>query len=590
MKINLIILACFLFLIACNSNSSNSNQEQSLIINIEDLTKKIKYYPNDPFIETFKKSEFFQLSGLEDQVVETSNGTVLSIPKAAFRDQTGRIIEKEITLEVVDIASLEEQIQSNISGQYKDKVLQKGATLFINATKDGKQLILNKDQPIYVATPTAHGLKHALIFEGIRNPQGEMQWLSSQKPKQFLIPMDLKELDFLPPNFALTVEQNLPFRNYKTANKKLIDSLYYSFSPHYPRSKKTAHPSNVQFKFYQWEGQSSDTTSLCTGIDPGAIKVIKKKKFAATFIATKAFEQRMHYLHLAQEQAALEVYLQHLDWDLSRCDDKVAQLLGTKPPQQLQFKAFARENWGNIKNLPTAVKNLGKYYSKQLQKTRQQLCQLKHTHDKALQQKAALAQRQRENYQKVLHKRATYRLKKFGFQLDKMGWITIAEALEPLDTFDLEIKVAKGAYYDRVHVYSIDKKINSIFAFTSKDNNRFQAGYYGDPYLLYKKMQEAQALVVAYRKGAVYYDLQTFQVAPIVRIELHPQMVSPKALKILLKKLDSGHQRFNKLQLDLTYQAIFHKEKLRRKQLKKEQDFIQKLGFIALPCTYGAQQ
>ena len=128
MKPFLILLFLSTLFLACNSDSLN--EDNPIAIDINDFIKKIKYHLGDPFIETFKKSEFFKLSGLEDHVVETANGTILSIPKGAFRDKDGRIVEKEVTLEVTDIANLEEQIQSNISGQHKDKVLKNGCNAF----------------------------------------------------------------------------------------------------------------------------------------------------------------------------------------------------------------------------------------------------------------------------------------------------------------------------------------------------------------------------------------------------------------------------------------------------------------------------
>ena len=158
-----------------------------------------------------------------------------------------------------------------------------------------------------------------------------MQWLAPAKPKQYLIPVDLEELDFLPPTFLVTAQKHLPFRNYKVATKRLLDSLYYSFGAEYPRINsdlKTATSPSSSYKFYQdpdYDPTPVGDSISCTGIDPNSIKVIKKERFAQTLIATKAFQERIHYLHLAREQAALDIYIQNLDWDMTRCDEKVAQ-------------------------------------------------------------------------------------------------------------------------------------------------------------------------------------------------------------------------------------------------------------------------
>jgi hypothetical protein len=588
MKKQLLFLVSLISLFtACNSDTPT--EDAPVAIDINDFIDKIKYHPGDPFIKTFKESEFFKLSGLEDHVVETANGTILSIPKGAFRDKDGNIVEKEVTLEVTDIANLEEQIQSNMSGQHKDKILKNGATLFINATADGQQLAFNKKSPVYVATKLQTELKDALIFEGIRNPEGEMQWLAPAKPKQYLIPVDLGELDFLPPTFTATAQKTLPFRNYTVATKELLDSLYYSFGAEYPRSNENRNVApSTSFKFFQDDGShnyhSSDTIS-CTGIDPSSIKVIKKDRFAQTLIATKAFQDRMHYLHLAKEQAALDIYIKNLDWDMARCDEKVAKLLGKDSDYQLQFKTFARENLGNLKDLPPSVKNLGSYYSKQLKKTREQLVGLKKALDKDLKKKAKSAEKKRADYKKVLNKRAEYRLDKFGFQLKKMGWTKIAEAIKPLETFDLEIKVKDGKAYDRVHVYAVDKRISSIFAFKSSDRTIFREGYKDDPFLIYKKMQQVEAVVVAYKGKEAFYGKTSFLVKPVIRASLQPKAITKETLNATLKKMESGYKSFNKIKVDLEYQAAFYAEELRMKQLRNDLAFVSRLRPIALPCS-----
>jgi hypothetical protein len=433
----LIFYSFLLFLIACNNNISNdSSSTQNIAVNTSEFLKKIKHHPKDPFIETIKKSDFFQLSGLEEHIIETANGTVLSIPKGAFLDKDGNIIEKEISIEITEINTIEEQISSNISEDYKGKFLQNGATLFINATKDGQQLVLNENSPIYIETSLNREDNDLLIFEGIRNNKGEMQWISPKKPKQYLVPVNLTELDFLPENFALEVEKRMPYRNHRTANKKLIDSLYYSFSARTIITGDIYDTASVVTVYQQGYGDhGSDSSNGCTAISPASIKVIKGEQFSKTFIATKAFEQRMQLLHKASEQKALEIYTQNLTFDLSVCDSLVAQLLTPNHPMHLQFLAFAHQNLGNIKNLPASVKKLGLYYTKKLKSTRKELTRLRNDYEEALDKKSLHAQKKKKEYQTILHKRLKYRVDKFGFKLDKLGWVSLAKVLEPIEKF-----------------------------------------------------------------------------------------------------------------------------------------------------------
>lgn len=570
-------IAFFLFIIslwACNSNSPN-NSDPTLAVDAEALLNRIKYHPSDPFIETLKESEFFKISGLQDNIVETQNGTILSIPQGAFRDKNGQLVEKEITIEVATIESLEEQIQSNISSHYKNGQLQSGTTLYFNATQDGEALFLNKQNPIYMETPLNSDLKNPLVFEGIRNKKGEMQWLNPKKPKRHLIPVPLNELDFLPPNFANTAEKNLPFKHYTTIDKKLLDSLYYCLAAFHKNA------GDGRAKFMQYEGAR---VQECEDIDPAIIKVIKGKKFASSFIATREFEQRIHFLHLYRTPDALETYIKNLEKDLSDCDKMVADLLSYDSKREAQFLAFANENLGNVKNLPAAVLKLGDFYTQKLESTRKQLLAIRKKHETILQKKAEAAQKVEAEYRALLTKRMNYRFKKFGFEVKTMGWLEVAEVVEKLDKFEINIVVDKGETYDRVHAYTVDKNINSIFAFTSEDNILFNKGYNNDPYLLFRKMQQAQAIAIAYQGDDAFYAMKDFTVTPIINIPLQLSPINKKDLKKLLRKLDGGHKKFNKIKVDLAYQATFHKEKLRRKQLANDQQYIRSLLNIAFVC------
>src|SRR5690554_8218879 len=141
MKNVLLSLFLFAFLLSCNNNGdSNTKNSQPIAIDVNNLAEKIKYQAGDPFIETFKKSEFFKVSGLENHILETKSGTILSIPKGAFRDKNGNIVEKEVQIEINDIKTIEDQILSNMTSQQGGKALQSGGSIYINATHNGKQI------------------------------------------------------------------------------------------------------------------------------------------------------------------------------------------------------------------------------------------------------------------------------------------------------------------------------------------------------------------------------------------------------------------------------------------------------------------
>jgi len=587
---NLISLLIIALLSACGTVDELSN-EQSIAVDSKAFAETIKYSEGDPFIETIKKSEFFKLSGLEDKVVETTNGTIISIPKGAFRDNNGNIVEKEVTIEITDIASFEEQFNANITSPAGQNILLNGGAIYLNATKDGAQLSLNDDAPIYIETQQKSN-PDLLVFEGIRNDKGEMQWINPKQPKKYLIPVALNELDFLPEGFANEVEKNMPFGNYKITTKELTDSLYYSLGLKFEveSSDETAVTELANVNAYSSNYSSdqlevnNDTTAVayCLTIIPASVKVIKGKKFANTLIATKQFEERMQVIHRTREQKALEIYTSNLTKDLSYCDSLAGNLFGVGSTFELRFRTFSQENWSNIENLPRSVQKLGDYYTANLKKVSRELEAAKRKYEKALAEKSAKAEKIREDYRKLLTKRLKYRMKRHGFIPTKMGWYGIGKIIEPI-TIDLNVK--NGADFDRVHVYTIDPGIKSIFSWQSTDKVNFNYGFAEDALLIYNKGAQAKALVVAYKGDVPYFDMQDFRAEKDVEINFSLHPTTKSKLKRKLSELDNGSKRFNNIKVDLAYQASFYNEKRRLKKVMNERRVIANLAWFVYRCS-----
>lgn len=581
------LLFIILILFSCNNNENNVQNKQTISVSAKNLIGKLKYQPGDPFIETIKKSEYFKISGLENHILETKEGTIISIPKGAFRDKNGNLVEKEVVIELTDIKNFEDQILSNITSQQGGKVLQSGGSIYINATQNGEQLTLNQDNPIYIETNVNDPESDYLIFEGIRNDNGEMQWINPTKPKKYLIPVELDELDFLPEGFALAVEKGMPFKNHKTANKELIDSLYYSLSPYIESPATPLMDEIIETETDSVKYSFKDTTVSeipCKGIDPASIKVLKTKKYSKTFISTRDFEKRLKEIRKSNYPELLDVYINNLNFNMSKCDSLIVNKLPSNNNSRIKFIDFAHENLGNIKNLPNSVIKLGEYYSKKLKETKENLEEIRNNYQKELNKKEKQAIEIENEYKNILSQRLKYRLNKFGFEVKKLGWTNIARMLEPLEKFKLEIKVKNGNSFDRVNVYTIDQRINSIFALTSTDNILFNRGYNEDSILLYNKFQNAISIVVAYKDSIPYYALKEFIVTPEIYVLLSPVQSTTKELKTILRKLDNLHKSFNKLQVDLEFQALFYKEKIRKENLRKEKEFINSLRKIAFNC------
>lgn len=592
MKFLLLILISLFLLFSCNNESNtNKNSTQEISVNAQNLAKTINYHPGDPFIKTLKESEFFKISGLENNILETKEGTILSIPKGAFRDKNGNLVEKEIHIEIIDIKSIEDQILSNVTSQQGGKMLQSGGSFFINATQNGDQLALNEENPIYIETNIKDPESDYLIFEGIRNEKGEMQWINPVQPRKHLIPVNIDELDFLPEGFQTAVNKGMPFRNHKTADKNLTDSLYYSLTSELSNlsSEKLNGLIDSNGVFLEYDRETQVATTECKGIDPASIKVLKTNKFSKTFISTRDFEKRLKVIHNLKRPELLDIYVENLTLNMSTCDSMVLKMLPKNSSSALKFADFARENLGNVKNLPKSIEKLGEYYSKELENTRAQLKKARDDYQSILDKKDDKAREIENEYKRVLTKRLVYRLEKFGYEVRYLGWSNIAKVLEPLEKFNLEIVVEGGSSFDYLNVYTVDKNIQSIFALISSDKILFNRGYNHDLFLLYKKLQTATSVVVAYKDGIPYYAEQDFKVTPEINIVLSPIQTDNNELKGKLRKLNKGHTSFNKIQDDLQFQAIFYEERKRKKTLMKEREFINSLVKVAFDCENNNQ-
>jgi hypothetical protein len=247
----------------------------------------------------------------------------------------------------------------------------------------------------------------------------------------------------------------------------------------------------------------------------------------------------------------------------------------------LKFRKYAKENWSNLENLPRSVQRLGEYYTANLKKVGGDLQSSKKAYEKALDEKSAEAEKIKEGYKKLLTKRQNYRLKKHGFTLGKLGWIATGIIIEP---FTIDLTVTTGADYDRVHVYTIDPSIKSIFAWQSVDMVNFNYAFAEDVLLVYKKGLQAKAIVVAYKDDIAFSDIQDFRAENHVDINFTLRPTTKNELSRMLTQFDRNSQDFNKLKVDLEYQASFYKEKQRLEKVLNQRKVIARLTQFIYQC------
>ncbi|HYG16547.1 MAG TPA: hypothetical protein VEC12_12400, partial [Bacteroidia bacterium] len=189
-----------------------------------------KLAPNDPFKETMVESRFYEIKGNEDNVVEGAEGTTLVIPEGSLMHKDGSMPKGKIKVELAEALDMADMVLSNLTTTSDGKQLQSGGMIYLNATADGEELRINPEKPIRIEIPTDKKVPGMMVYRGIRDSAGNMNWVDPLPLINYLVPVDLSLLDFLPGGFYDTVVTNMPYRGHVTADRKLADSLYYSLA------------------------------------------------------------------------------------------------------------------------------------------------------------------------------------------------------------------------------------------------------------------------------------------------------------------------------------------------------------------------
>jgi hypothetical protein len=616
---------------ACDSSENPTTDQRQIAIDAQALQAVLKYEPGDPIIQTAVESEFFEVSGLKDNVIEGEDGAVLFIPKGAFVDAKGNPVEKSITIEIAEASTLDEMLASGLSTKTSNGMLEADRMLYVNATADGEQLFIDPDHPVSIDLPSESAAADQLVFKGVRGEDGQVHWISPEKPRQYLTPVPIEQLDFLPKGFEEEVLNGLPFKGYTALTDQLVDSLYYScvhsgqpdnvyanIEPglYSDYSESLMHNWNILKLYDEAHDRAAHIFGQQFGVDPAQIKVLRGGKFENSLIATTAFEQRLQTLFFYHNAAPLiDLYVNNLDKDLWEIDQMVLDSLtiffrevsgmtdtigtgqldeaGFKLPADNEiikrYKAFVAEKLTNVKDFKPSTKSLSEYYAKELAKNQRQLQVLQ---DKLMVKRAkkdAKAEKVVARYTKLLKKREQYRMNKFGFELKAPGWIATGTeiAITDLETFTLNIAVPDAKSYDRTHVYTVTPRIKSLFSLRSIDTINFAFADARDPFLLLHKGETAVALSVSYKGEQAYVAISPFSQKKVVNVTLAPHPVSAAELKAKLHDFTKKYSRENRIEKDLKFQLKFYEEDQRRAAVYNERVFKSKLLLKAYPSQDG---
>lgn len=554
----------------------------------------IKFSEQDPFKETIVKSQFFDINSKIDNVVESESGTLVVLPIGCFTNSNGDIITENVKIELAEALTLQEMLLSNLTTTSNGNLLETDGMIYINFTANGKQLTVNPKTPIHIEIPTLNKKDNMMVYKGIRDEKGNMNWIEPKDLENYLIPIDIDLLDFYPENFENEVIKGLPFRNHKTISKALTDSLYYSMSlSNGSDLTKGFAKTNINEPYYSIDSNDlkegeidfiiSSMDGVC-GIDPASIKVINDKKYENTLIATREFEERLKFIFQTCNKEILEIYTKNIDLNLWELDSTAhSKLKGSSIDSN--FLNFYNKRLTKVKNSDTYSKLLKTYYEKQLRKVKKDLQSLKTTALKELKEKNKIAQKISKDYKKILKQREKFRMETYGFDWTESGWINIDRGVNPKnwDSQKLEIIVNDGESYDNVFTYVIYSSIKSLYRLNSTNNKTFYVGNEEQREMLTPKNEQALIVSIATKENKSFFIIERFNTNLTNGFSIDLKETFQEEIDSQLASND-WLPAANSISEDLKFMYKLEQEKRRQEKLKSESIFIKKLWSTAYPC------
>ncbi|TDT37971.1 hypothetical protein CLV90_3805 [Maribacter spongiicola] len=540
----------------------------------------VKNHQEDPFKNTITSSQYFKIDTKNDTVISGENGTTIVFQKGSFLDSDNNIVTDDVEIELTEALTIDEMILSNLTTISDGKLLETDGMIYFNATAKGRQLFVNPEKPVYVEIPTTNRKSGMNVYKGLRDKNGNMNWVNPIPIENYLIPLDLFTLDFLPDGFVETLEKEMPFLNHQKVNEKFVDSLYYSlyFKTGNEIIEETVPNTNVSESYYDKVNETElDSThysefdnSVNYGVDPAAIKAIKNNQFQNTLIATKQFEERLKVMFKICRSDIIDIYAQNLDKNLWEIDSIAASLLDDNVYQE-DFEKFASQKWTKIKVPNKNLLLLKSYYENRLQLVKNELTEQRNKAVKANNEQTKKAKELVNNYKILLNKREAYRMTGYGFELTDTGWINIDKGTIPKnwEYSPLDFLVTNENTFDRAYGYVMYTSIKSLYRLKTNDSKTFYVGNETQREMIMPKDEKAIGILLAYKNDQTFLDVINFQTNTDAILKFDLQEYPEREIKKTLAQFETSKQE-NSILEDLKYLDAIYLEEIRQDKLLRE--------------------
>lgn len=200
------------------TNRPDSNHELTL----DQVTKLTEELVQDGPIDNLG-SEFFAWNA-NDTAFLSKDGILVSVPENAFL-LNGKPYRDPAVIQWQEALDGSTIVKSGLSTTSNGILLEtQGMFSFSAKTPEGKQLTINPKVGIYVQVPVDEYKEGMQLFDGVKDPSGNINWVEPRDLEKIPVPVDMADLDFYPPEYEAKLNE---LKTKKT--KDFRDSLYLSF-------------------------------------------------------------------------------------------------------------------------------------------------------------------------------------------------------------------------------------------------------------------------------------------------------------------------------------------------------------------------
>ncbi len=555
--------------------------------------------------------ESFTLSNRNDTTIYTADNIIIHIPKNAIINANGQPVS-DIDLKFAGFMDVAEALSSNVTTTTNNGLLNSSAIIYASFSKNGKELNIDQSKGIKLEIPDHYQRDSINVY---RKESKDKNWQETNE-QVYLNTVPFELLYFLPPGFDEVVKSELG----TAFNRLASDSIYYAMEAYERREAIYLLDRGAEAtKLLVWHkklpyltekmGQPflADSVLYFPTLTPAMVKVLKSQELAKTFIATKAFEERLQVLHQSgcYGKGLLDIYLQNLHQPLWVSDSIIFFHHQFDDPGLYEFEKFYRQKLTNTEGAPASSQSLTDWFYATLEQERAKISEeqkvklqeVNKSWTDLFEKKAKLLEVKDE----LLRKREVYRMKRFGFVMTKAGWVNFASAgglssgspvhIDDLEKFELEVELINGQEYTRTYAYIVNPEIFSLYAMQSDDKVHFASGFDLDRHLLMWEKQKALAVGIGIKNGKFGYDRKSWRVnfekKNLVRLTLKRKEYS--ALKETLERLPLRNEE-NQITVDLEIsEKIARQDSLMLLEFKEVENLerqLQKYFYATFPCDY----